>query len=229
MHQSVKDAQNKTALAFAGLGIVILITIGFNTREIETLKAVQKGTNVSFRQLDAMQDRQDLMRWVALATFTGAAAGFLHWLYVATTNLKQLKPKGQESKLWQDIAWWFCPVICLLQPYLTMKKLWKESDPDASARDPHSTPVSWLIGIWWGTWLVGAWGSLVFHIIPKGESIIVKETISIRMNSDLTETALLTCSLVSLILATLLVKQISDNLQRTYLAQREQSGEQASE
>ena len=219
MYTPIKTARDRAILAFVGMYIATIVAIALNIYEVTALKAIQQNQGMPIQQLSSMEDREQLMEWVYWATFVGAAIGFLHWLYTASANLAALGLKNPGTKPWESIAWWFCPVICLYQPYQIMKALWRGSDPNPlheQGLHPEDAPVSTLIGPWWITWLIGIWGGLIFPLLSNGSTNTVSGAISIKITSEVIDASFLVCSLVSLILASVILSQISRNQEEKY-------------
>jgi hypothetical protein len=90
---------------------------------------------------------------------------WLVWQHRAHRNLTALGSSNVRFKPGWVVGWWFIPVANFAVPYLTMRELWKASDPASGAidwRGVKTTPVLWL---WWGAWVGAvALGSISFTI-----------------------------------------------------------------
>jgi hypothetical protein len=97
---------------------------------------------------------------------------WLVWQHRAHRNLTALGSSNLRFKPGWVVGWWFIPVANFALPYLTMRELWKASDPPSGAidwRGQKTTPLLWL---WWGAW-VGAvvLGSISFTITTSATVI----------------------------------------------------------
>lgn len=230
-YTSIKAARDRATLAFVAMCIVTLLAIGLNIHEIRTLNAIRagEGGGTPIQRLANMEERENLMKWLYRATFVGTAIGFLTWLYTASANLAALGVRNQKFGKWEAVGWWFCPVICLYQPYQVMKEVWTGSDPHTTNEeetDPHNRSVSKLITPWWATWLLGTWGYIIFQFIPREQSRTISGAMDIVNRLNTIEATLLGCSLVALMLATLILRQISDNQEEKHSAPIEQGSEE---
>jgi hypothetical protein len=78
---------------------------------------------------------------------------WLFWQYRAHSNLRALGATDLRYTPGWAVGWWFIPLANIVMPYLTTRELWKASDPNAGAVDWKRSRTTWLLPIWWGTWL----------------------------------------------------------------------------
>jgi hypothetical protein len=90
-------------------------------------------------------------------TFLMVFPTFLAWLlwqYRAHTNLRALGASGLSYSPGWAVGWWFIPFANVVMPYLTVRELWKASDPDVGAVDWKARGGAAIVGVWWGLRLV---------------------------------------------------------------------------
>jgi Domain of unknown function (DUF4328) len=47
------------------------------------------------------------------------------------------------------VGWWFIPFANIVMPYLTVRELWKASDPEAGAIEWRARGGAAIVGFWW--------------------------------------------------------------------------------
>jgi hypothetical protein len=83
---------------------------------------------------------------------------FLVWEHRAYKNLTALRATYLDHSPGWAVGWWFIPFANLVKPYVVMKEIWRESEPDV---DPDSGFLSSAVGvpgffaIWWAAWIIG--------------------------------------------------------------------------
>lgn len=89
---------------------------------------------------------------------------FLVWLYRAYTNLRPaLRAERVESSAGWAIGWWFIPFANLVKPFLVVREVWRESDPEFDStmafapRNDGSAPL--YMSFWWLFWLTSNFAS----------------------------------------------------------------------
>lgn len=83
---------------------------------------------------------------------------FLIWEHRAFSNLSALKAQNLEHSPGWAVGWWFIPFANLVKPFLVMRELWNESDPDFDEELgflSNSTGTPLILGFWWATFLLG--------------------------------------------------------------------------
>ncbi|HSI87624.1 MAG TPA: DUF4328 domain-containing protein [Pyrinomonadaceae bacterium] len=83
---------------------------------------------------------------------------FLIWEHRAYKNLYALRATYLAHSPGWAVGWWFIPFANLVKPYVVMKEIWRESEPEV---DPDSGFLSSAVGvpgffaIWWAAWIIG--------------------------------------------------------------------------
>jgi hypothetical protein len=97
---------------------------------------------------------------------------WLVWQARSQRNLSALGSTGLRFSPGWAVGWWFVPVANLALPYLTMRELWKASDPRSGAIDWRSQKTTPLLWLWWAGWVGAvALGSLSVTIGANATSI----------------------------------------------------------
>jgi len=99
-----------------------------------------------------------LVAMAFLGSLVLAAIFFGVWVHRAARNLRALGRSGMKFSPAGCIGWYFVPFLNLVRPLRAMTELWR-----ASASDAESDGNAWtiygastsLLGVWWGTWIVG--------------------------------------------------------------------------
>lgn len=98
---------------------------------------------------------------VAMAFLGALVAGavfFGIWVHRAAKNLRGLGRSGMQFSPGGCVGWFYVPFVNLVRPFKAVSELWRASDGS-----PEADGASWsmmgsstsLLGLWWGTWLVG--------------------------------------------------------------------------
>jgi len=75
-------------------------------------------------------------------------------LAVPRTNLRALGAAQLKYTPGWAVAWWFIPIANIVMPYLTMRELYKASDPAAGSVDWATRGGAGLLGMWWAARLI---------------------------------------------------------------------------
>ena len=93
-----------------------------------------------------------------LGALIAAAVFFGIWVHRAAKNLRGLGRHGMQFTPGWCVGWFYVPFANLVRPFKAVSEIWR-----ASTSDPESDGNGWsmmgtstaLLGLWWGTWLVG--------------------------------------------------------------------------
>ncbi len=138
------------------LAVAALITVAdmaFRVTELASLYRARAGHAVPAAETVAIRTR--LEGASAVGDIVSVATGLLWlvWQYRAATNLRALGVRElRYSPAWA-VGWWLIPVANLVMPYLTVRELYRASDPDAGATD-WRRPVPFLLPVWWAAWIL---------------------------------------------------------------------------
>lgn len=105
------------------------------------------------RGADSFVDTTDIVLSVAVLVL---APCFIVWLWRAAKNQQALGRKPERLGSGWAIGGWFIPLANFVIPVLVVQDLWRGSDVAIAARDPRwrIADRSWLVGWWWGLFLV---------------------------------------------------------------------------
>jgi len=84
------------------------------------------------------------------------------WLYRISKDLHEKRPGHVQYSPGWAIGGWFIPFLSLVRPYQVVRDLWRSSDANGWRGDPAS-----LVGLWWATFLIANFTSLVVSRMPE--------------------------------------------------------------
>ncbi|MCJ7673337.1 MAG: DUF4328 domain-containing protein [Acidimicrobiia bacterium] len=105
------------------------------------------------RGADAFVDATDVALGIAVLVL---APCFITWLWRAAKNQQVLGREPERLGSGWAIGGWFIPLANFVIPVLVVQDLWRGSDATIAAGDPRwrIADRSWLVGWWWGLFLV---------------------------------------------------------------------------
>jgi hypothetical protein len=131
------------ALVGAGLWGGHLANISGLERGVKGVQDVQDSKNAALGVESAAI-------WVIVA----AIILWLIWQYRAHANLRALGVGELKYTPGWAVGWWLIPFANIVMPFLTMRELWKASDPEAGSIDWLGRPTTALLGLWWAGRLI---------------------------------------------------------------------------
>jgi hypothetical protein len=93
-----------------------------------------------------------------LGALVAGAVFFGIWAHRAARNLRGLGRTGMAFSPAGCVGWFYVPFANLVRPFKAVSELWRASTSDAESDGGGWTIMgssTALLGIWWGTWLVG--------------------------------------------------------------------------
>ncbi len=140
-------------------------------------------------QFDAGQASSEALRVSAVGAAVSAvlfavllvASGIVWvvWQYRAHSNLRALGAADLRYTPGWAVGWWFIPFANIVMPYLTMRELWKASDPAAGAVDWKMARRTPLLPWWWGIWLTAQVAGNIVGSIPESPDISSETSIAV--------------------------------------------------
>jgi hypothetical protein len=105
------------------------------------------------RGADSFADATDIVLAVVVLVL---APCFIVWLWRAAKNQQALGREPERLGSGWAVGGWFIPLANFVIPVLVVQDLWRGSDVAIAARDPRwrIADRSWLVGWWWGLFLV---------------------------------------------------------------------------
>src|SRR5262249_54962573 len=140
-----------------GVAALTLITIIFRFGQLSLLHKLEDGGTVTHSQADAADNRlraaSVLLAMVSIATIVMWCV----WQFCAQSNLRPLGAANLRYSPGWAVGWWFIPFAWFVVPFLTVRELWKASDPEGGSVGWQMAKTTPLLGIWWAGWLLGRW------------------------------------------------------------------------
>ena len=151
--------------------VVALIGVAVWGHRMSALEAFQ-GRFEDFHRIAGAPPAAAMQALLVLAVIGGAIA-WLIWQFRAQRNLRALGAQGLKYSPGWAVGWWFVPFANLVLPFLTVRELYKASDPRRGSIDWKSRPTHPLLGFWWAAWL--GWDVLV----NVGNAIAAQDRVSL--------------------------------------------------
>ena len=102
-------------------------------------------------ELEANDERQELLSVVTIGTFLLTAAFFARWILLANRHVRAIGAEGLTQTPGKALLFYFVPFVNLVLPYRGMRELWQASHSPSGWREQ---PVPALVPTWWTFWLV---------------------------------------------------------------------------
>ncbi|HEY8042425.1 MAG TPA: DUF4328 domain-containing protein [Polyangiaceae bacterium] len=90
-----------------------------------------------------------------LGSLVLAAIFFGIWIHRAAKNLRGLGRLGMQFSPGGCVGWFYVPFANFVRPFKAVSELWRASDPQADSYSWTMASSTSLLGVWWGTWIVG--------------------------------------------------------------------------
>ncbi len=144
---------------------------------------------------------------VALYGLGILAAGivWLIWQFRAQSNLRALGVANLRFSPGWVVGWWIIPVANLAMPYLTVRELYKGSEPGGGAVDWMSARTAATIPLWWAAWLLQNVLAIAGSTVSAGTKNPTWNQLATR---EPIEIASVTMLIVAAVLAIVLVRRI---------------------
>jgi hypothetical protein len=156
-------------LLAASIGIAAVSIIAWGNH-IGTLSRFGAG-QASREVLEASGARALAVMVLLLILFLASGIVWLVWQYRAHSNLRALGATDLRYTPGWAVGWWFIPFANIVMPYLTMRELWKASEPNAGAVEWKISRSTWLLPMWWGTWLATQIPAQIASVAAENPSI----------------------------------------------------------
>jgi len=151
--RSARGAAGATVILISVTMILGLVSAGLWGGHLGTIASFRRGT-ATIGDLDnsrhAALSADGFMAFFVLI----AAIVWLVWQHRAHTNLGALGATQLRYSPGWAVAWWFIPVANIVMPYLTMRELYKASDPQAGSVDWAMRGGGGVLAVWWTARLV---------------------------------------------------------------------------
>jgi heme/copper-type cytochrome/quinol oxidase subunit 2 len=139
----------------AGVAALTLLAIIFRFGQLSLLQKIrdQGAGAVTRAQAGAADDRLTAVS-VPLGILTVATIVlWCVWQFRAQANLRPLGAANLRYSPGWAVGWWFIPFANIVMPYLTVRELWKASDPEGGSVGWQMVKTTPLLPFWWACWL----------------------------------------------------------------------------
>jgi hypothetical protein len=212
----VTDARlsRRAKWATAALALVILIdliAVVFDLVEWRLLDRLESGGDVTDAELAASDDRQGAIGVLQVGVYILTAVAFIVWFHRAYRRTEELGAETRYGGGWA-IGAWFVPILSLWRPKQIANDMWRGSDPDAPPGPEtawRDQPVSPLLAVWWGAFLITNWGGIAVYNMrdEAGTVAAFKEASLVTLGADAFD-------VLAAVLAILVVRKLTERLQK---------------
>jgi hypothetical protein len=203
---SVQDYRSGHLLSLwivAGLiasAVTSVFTIAFRASYINTVSNVRAGLPVSDGEVSMGLDRIRAIGGISALIIAVTAILWVIWQFRGQKNVRALGAANLRFAPGWVVGWWFIPVANYAMPYLTMRELYKASDPDAGAVEWAAMATPLLLPLWWAAWLLRQILAVAAGTVTSGDTAGTTE----HLNHVIAAEGLLITGEVALIVAAIL-------------------------
>jgi hypothetical protein len=137
-----------TVVLLALTAILALVSAVFWAVHLAVLNDYEQGLVSATRAQDSENGAFSVWGF-SLLMFVPTAIAWLLWQYRAHANLRALGVANLSFSPGWAVGWWFIPFANIVMPYLTVRELWKASNPEAGAIEWKARGGAAIIGFWW--------------------------------------------------------------------------------
>jgi hypothetical protein len=156
-----------------GVAALTVVAIIFRFGQLSLLQKIrdQGAGAVTQGQAEAADNRLTAVS-VPLGVLTVATiVMWCVWQFRAQSNLRPLGAANLRYSPGWAVGWWFIPFANIVMPYLTVRELWKASDPEGGSAGWQMGKTTSLMPFWWACWLgYAALVSIGTSILANAES-----------------------------------------------------------
>jgi Domain of unknown function (DUF4328) len=156
-----------------------VIAVVFDVLECRLLDRFESGGDVTNADVTASDDRQAAISLLQLGVYILAAISFIVGFHRAYKRTADLGADTRYGAGWA-IGAWFVPILSLWRPKQVANDIWRGSDPDAPTGPETACgdrPVSPLLAVWWGAFLVTNWaGVAVYNVRGEAGTVAARKT-----------------------------------------------------
>ena len=186
-----------------------LIEAAFVVHRLVLLERVRTGSGeVSPAQASAADARVFAMSRVTGTVGLAVVVLWLIWQFRSHKNLQTLGVAGLRYSPGLVVAFWLIPFTFPVMPYLTMRELWKASEPSTGASDWKMVRTPGLLPLWWFAFLA----QFVLGALAAGFAADEVDTVSSAITSNYLSLAALLINAVAAGLAALLSRRIQGRM-----------------
>jgi hypothetical protein len=89
-----------------------------------------------------------------IAAYLTTVVLFCVFFYRSNHNARALGAEGMEFTPGWAVGWFFVPLMSIYQPLKVAREIYRASDPEAGAQDWQARPVTRVVELWWGAWIL---------------------------------------------------------------------------
>jgi hypothetical protein len=160
----------KVVLVLAGLVDFVAVLTGFALYRLTDRAATGL---VTVDEIQAAQDRHELVGNIQIGVYLIAAVVFLRWFYRAYANLKGLGAEGRHRSGWA-VGAWLIPLVSLVWPKRIAAEIWRASSPENEGASEKSPLV---FELWWRAFVIsGIVVAIGSRLWTNGETLSMVKT-----------------------------------------------------
>jgi hypothetical protein len=141
---------------FSVIVVVSVVAVISDVLEVSLLGRLIRGENVTLAEVDANDDRQQLIGFVQFAALVTGATVFIRWMHRAYQNVDVVDAAERRYGHGWAIGSWFVPILNLWRPKQIVNDIWRAGGDNAADKEPGGLLLSW-----WTLWIVGGVASQV--------------------------------------------------------------------
>ncbi len=143
------------AMAFLGLFVLTdLVGLLSSWSQHDLVDQMANGKEPNKADIEANDDRQNLISVCDLLLFVPTAIVFLMWTHRASRNLPALGGRDLQFTPGWAVGWFFVPFLNLVRPYQVMAEISRESDPHrATGGFGVAKRTAAIVGVWWSIFI----------------------------------------------------------------------------
>lgn len=152
-YRSGRGLANAIVVLISVTMVVGLVSAGLWGGRLATISSFRRGV-ATVRALE--DSREAALGTDGFIVFFALVTGiiWLVWQHRSHANLRALGAAQLKYTPAWGVAWWFIPVANIVMPYLTVRELYKASDPQAGSVDWAARGGAGLVAVWWAARLI---------------------------------------------------------------------------
>jgi hypothetical protein len=208
------DGAGRVVVALLVANVVLdLVAVVTDIQMMGLVDRAKGGRFVSVEEADSLDLRMARIGLLQLVSVLMTAIAFAFWIRRAYRNLGALGVRWLRFKLGWAVAGCFVPFINLARPKSIANDIWRATDP-ALPREIDEPPaggrVAPLLNWWWAAWIVSGF------LDGSGDGLDARASLDEILSQAQRYAAGDTVSVISGILAILVVRAITDRMHRRH-------------
>jgi Domain of unknown function (DUF4328) len=155
--------RERAVWAKRALYLAILTDVAALLADGAQFSLIQRATwgGVTLGEVQANETRQNIVAVAQVLVIVLAAVFFLRWFRRAYANVPAISTVRPRWTAGWAVGYWFVPIYSLIRPKQIANEIWQSSDPNPTSE--HR-----LVDLWWGTWLLTGFLTIVGYNLSKG-------------------------------------------------------------